>query len=932
LAAWKEDGQIGVWVYQRGKLVAELEIPKGLTEQILALTIFGSWIVGCCKSKIEVWKSSTLEHYTTIYSSTASREGGFSGCMCSVPTYLNKIFVGKDDGAVEIWNIKTAKLIYTIIPPADYGAITALQPAPALTLLAIAYESGPVIIQNIRIDKPVLAINVDSDSSLPVTSITFRTDGTGAGVDGRDDGVMATASRDSGDITFWDLNRGGRKTGSLRGAHSPPSSSGDVAGGITKIEFLPGQSVLLSSGMDNALKSWIFDDTPFSPLPRILHSRGGHAAPVSMLYFLPTNSEGAETEGKWLLSGSKDRSLWAWSLRRDAQSTELSQGNIRHKAKKFGLLNSGIASSTRGTSLEDLKAPKITCIACSLNRDGGMGAMPGTNSIWTNDINTKNKEDATTSSITGWESIITGHQGDKFARTWFWGRKRAGRWKFATNDGSEVTSVAISACGTFALVGSAGGAIDMFNLQSGIHRQRFPVKLMPPQSKRHETQIALVPRDTALEGPKKFSRGMGKHTKAVTGIVVDSLNKTVISCGEDGKVKFWDFSNGHLLYELDWSLTSIRGVRFHRQSDLIAMACDDGSVRVVDIETKKLVRELWGAKGRIIDFTFSNDGCWIVTVSADSVVRVHDLATNHLIEALRFRSQPIAIGFSSTGEYLATAHEDSLGVSLWTNRTLFAHVPTGQVGPDDIIDMDAPTASGEGGQGLIEGVFSQEVVHEETEEDTSSSIDQVSADLLTLSLVPKVRWQTLLNLDTIRARNKPIEPPKKPQAAPFFLPSLESSVNNSQALAIIPSTNDTTSGSRISNIADPQSAAATTITSLLDSFTVNPDPSAISEYLASLPPSAADLSIRTLDPAPPYNEQIAFIEALTARLRQRRDYELVQTWMAVFLRCHADIIVDSENLRDTLSEWREESARESKRVAELMGYVKGVMGWVGGVI
>jgi U3 small nucleolar RNA-associated protein 21 len=122
------------------------------------------------------------------------------------------------------------------------------------------------------------------------------------------------------------------------------------------------------------------------------------------------------------------------------------------------------------------------------------------------------------------------------------------------------------------------------------------------------------------------------------------------------------------------------------------------------------------------------------------------------------------------------------------------------------------------------------------------------------------------------------------------------------------------------------------MTSLLGSFTTGQDPSIISEYLANLPPSAADLSIRTLDPAPPYTEQVAFVEALTARLRQRRDYELVQTWMTVFLRCHADVIVESESLRAALLEWREESSRESKRIAELMGYVKGVMGWVGGVV
>lgn len=44
--------------------------------------------------------------------------------------------------------------------------------------------------------------------------------------------------------------------------------------------------------------------------------------------------------------------------------------------------------------------------------------------------------------------------------------------------------------------------------------------------------------------------------------------------------------------------------------------------------------------------------------------------------------------------------------------------------------------------------------------------------LVTLSLLPRTQWQNLAHLDTIRARNKPIQPPKKPEAAPFFLPTV----------------------------------------------------------------------------------------------------------------------------------------------------------------
>lgn len=78
----------------------------------------------------------------------------------------------------------------------------------------------------------------------------------------------------------------------------------------------------------------------------------------------------------------------------------------------------------------------------------------------------------------------------------------------------------------------------MYNLQSGIKRGRFPAPMTSKQAERLKVQIE---EETMVAepyyAPKKFLRGQGKHTKAVTGLAVDSLNQTVISCGEDGKVK-----------------------------------------------------------------------------------------------------------------------------------------------------------------------------------------------------------------------------------------------------------------------------------------------------------------------------------------------------------------------------------------------------------
>lgn len=503
----------------------------------------------------------------------------------------------------------------------------------------------------------------------------------------------------------------------------------------------------------------------------------------------------------------------------------------------------------------------------------------------------------------------------------------------------------------------------MFNLQSGILRQRFPPALTPGQAKKLKTTRG----DAGTgQGSRRFGLGEGRHMKAISGLMVDSLNRTVISCGLDGKIKFWDFSTGLLEQEIDWhSFTAITGFQYYRSSDLVALSCDDLAIRVVDTETKNLVRELWGSLGQISDFCFSNDGRWIIAASMDSVIRVWDLPTGHLINAVRMQSPCTALAFSETGEYLATAHADGVGINIWNNRTLFTHVPTRVIREGEIMDAVAPTSSGEGGQHLISTAFSESEDEEEEGEDLDGlsyashghSMEQLNSDLITLSLVPKSRWQTLVHLDTIAERNKPKEPPKRPEKAPFFLASSlslgagpASSILQPQDAASEPSAT-IAEQSRIFKLRSMTATSINPFTTLLHSSSETGIYEPFIAHLSSLSPAAADIEIRSLSPmltagdssftthSPPLplshqhqSELTLIVHALTARLRQKRDYELVNAWMTVFLKVHGESVVEdpglSGGLREALAEWKAVQQEEARRLGEILGFCKGVVGWL----
>ena len=128
-------------------------------------------------------------------------------------------------------------------------------------------------------------------------------------------------------------------------------------------KFLPSQPLLLTSGLDNSLKVWIFDQSDGSARP--LRSRCGHSAPPTRVRFWSRGGLG-------LLSSGLDHTLRQLSIMRDVQSnTEFSQGPTPpscQRVKITSLLTGSVVKKARakGVKVESLKLPPITDLAAGM--------------------------------------------------------------------------------------------------------------------------------------------------------------------------------------------------------------------------------------------------------------------------------------------------------------------------------------------------------------------------------------------------------------------------------------------------------------------------------------------------------------------------------------------------------------------------------------
>ncbi|XP_020958679.1 WD repeat-containing protein 36 isoform X2 [Arachis ipaensis] len=619
----------------------------------------------------------------------------------------------------------------------------------------------------------------------------------------------------SGVISVWNLEKK-RLQSVVREAHDSV---------ITSLHFFANEPVLMSSSADNSIKMWIFDTTDGDP--RLLRFRSGHSAPPLCIKFY--------ANGRHILSAGQDRAFRLFSVVQDQQSRELSQHNVSRRAKKLKVKE------------EEIKLKPVIAFDCAEIRERD------------------------------WCNVVTCHMDT--AQAYVWRLQNFVLGEHILNPCPEnptpVKACAISACGNFAILGTAGGWIERFNLQSGL------------------------PRGAYIDMSESLRCA---HDSEVVGVACDSTNTLMISAGYQGDIKVWDFKEREL--KSRWEIgSSVVKIVYHRYNDLC----------------------------------FSEDGKWLLSSSMDGSLRIWDVILARQIDAIQVNVPITALSLSPNMDILATAHVDQNGVYLWVNQTMFSSTSTvdSYASGKEVVSVKLPSISSTE-HSQVEQL--DEVVNASQPKDAPHVPSQVNQipDLVTLSLLPKSQWQSLINLDIIKIRNKPIEPPKKPEKAPFFLPSVPSlsgeilfepgklSVEERDGKQMKKTRLDSTSSCFLH---------------LLQSSNVSDNYGAFTDYIKGLSPSTLDMELRMLqiiddndDEQGENRPELVSIKQLMDyfihELSCRNNFEFLQAVIRLFLKIHGETIRQHSHLQEKARKLLDIQCNVWQRVDKMFQSVRCVVGFL----
>ncbi len=115
-------------------------------------------------------------------------------------------------------------------------------------------------------------------------------------------------------------------------------------------------------------------------------------------------------------------------------------------------------------------------------------------------------------------------------------------------------------------------------------------------------------------------------TGGVTATAFDQDGSTLVTGGDDGRIRQWDVTSGKMRREFAWSRGRVGVMVVSPDGKVLALGGFDGVIRLLDATTGAETCPQPGHQGGVLKVVVSADGRTAVTVGLDQTLRIWDLA------------------------------------------------------------------------------------------------------------------------------------------------------------------------------------------------------------------------------------------------------------------------------------------------------------------
>lgn len=591
--------------------------------------------------------------------------------------------------------------------------------------ILLGSSSGEMHLLNVKSGKKICTFspkaNVDSSNDAKGISVIVQSTS-------ETPNIVAVGYK-SGYVSIVDINHdkslGGFKLSKDNGiacsmafAHAPESNTAD------KSEGKP--ILVIGTSTGNIV---VFDLSKFSIFSII---GSAHCTPVKFLLFIETS--------KRIVSSGHDNSIIIWAMDSD-------KSILRELKSRRGF----IGKIDLIIPYDDTELDMLVC-----SHFNGVGYMGKASTIQQHQSTNFSSKAAKTrpKEITAisasyqrhydWPNIVTCHANTHQALVWSgYGKVLSEGVLRVQNIKAVATAVCVTKCGNYVIVGYENGEMHSFILQSCNYDRELVYKDSDGVIKKaHSSKVIRI----SLTGGTRIN--------------------SVCDSKDDRTIRTWDIISMGLEAQYNPDLPSGCNI-YSAQSGsvLLSLACSDGLIYICDVVGKQIVRTL--SYGNVKSMSFHPNGTWFIASSADSTMVIYDILAACYVDYIKFSGTILDINVDSSGSFLYVSNEEHPGVILqYSNKYAF------ELFPKAILYKDVPKIPFDIDNFITEAVMESESVEDaEVQVHYKSKMEPLEPGLMTLSGMSSSKAQTILFLDEIKDKSKPIEQEKVNDDLPFFIPT-----------------------------------------------------------------------------------------------------------------------------------------------------------------